>query len=257
MPVSTVGASGGVLAKGSTIDLYERTKVTYTLDSPIIISKLTFIEAHVENIEEARGLKICPSEKIASDLPCDELPLEITSEDKIRFSHTTLLARFITFEQISGRSKISNIKLVTYQKGVIDDNGECVDDNAHVDASQGRNQCICKPSFVVWESLNEDKALNNVLDFCRSCADTEKCSYDGGLCEDGKYSCYDNKCDSGICTPEVRHYAHLIHDTNFEIKLTNNYFPFHCFEGFIDAECGWEFHQCKLLRWKRKQYIFY
>ncbi len=234
-PVSIAG--GGVLALDSTIDLNEKVKVTYTLETPIIISKLTFIEAQVTNIEEAIGLKICPSEKVSTSLSCGELPFKkITSEDKIRFSATTLLTRFITFEQMSGRSRISNIKLVTYQKGVIDDDGECVDDNAQVDASQGQIECICKPSFVVWESLNEDKALKNVLDFCRSCADTEKCSYDGGVCEDGKYSCYDNNCDNGKCTPKVRYCSHLIYYTDCEIKLTNNYFPSHSFQGFIDAE---------------------
>lgn len=200
--ITPVFTSGGAIALNSAIDLNGQVEVTYQLESPISIGKLTFIEANVEDIEGASGLKICPKTKISTEVDCKDLPFnDITSGDAIQLSSTSLLARFITLKQTSGRSRISNIKLVTFQKGLIDEDGNCVDDNAQRDFTQ-TSRCICKPSFVVWESLNEDKVLNNVLDFCRSCADTDKCSYDGGACEDRKLSCYDNTCESGKCTPQ-------------------------------------------------------
>lgn len=184
---------GGVVADESSITLYDNVEVFYELNTPTLVNKLTIIQVQISPEGNQNGLKICAMER-AEKTQC--IPL---TEDSPKLATKSMLLRYIAFEQDSGLSTISDIELVTAQTGVFDNDGNCVDDNA---SKLGSNICVCNPSFVVIPSLNDDKRLTK-LDQCRSCSDTEKCSYDGGFCEDKTQDCYDNTCEANTCKPGV------------------------------------------------------
>jgi len=205
-----IEAGGVVVKEKDTIDILGDTFRVFKLFKSFNFNKHTRLEVQLINVDVALLMGVCVYETLEDEnnlKQCVQLPSYV---GQIDINVGSLLnyrigkIGFIAFVQ-TGAALLDNgtsIRKIAFVQGddtdIVDENGQCTDQNALTTIQDGNKTCICDDGYV---SSNGGK-VQGELDSCISCVSSPFCFFEGDICS-ANVDCDNDICDDGICRTTV------------------------------------------------------